>query len=107
MTVVNASDTKADASDERLQYSLTGTDAGKFECSMITAMTSCTTGVDEGGQITVGSGTKLDYEGKRTYMVTVTATDPLGASSSIPVTIMVTNVDEAPDISGDDTIEYA
>ena len=53
------------------------------------------------------SGTKLDYEGKRTYMVTVTATDPLGVSSSIPVTIMVTNVDEAPDISGDDAIEYA
>ena len=45
------------------------------------------------------SGTKLDYEGKRTYMVTVTATDPLGASSSIPVTIEVTNVDEAPKIS--------
>ena len=58
------------------------------------------------GQIAVGSGTKLDYEGKRTYMVTVTATDPLGASSSIPVTIEVTNVDEAPDISGDDTISY-
>ena len=31
-------------------------------------------------------------------MVTVTATDPLGASSSIPVTIEVTDVDEAPEI---------
>ena len=31
-------------------------------------------------------------------MVTVTAEDPLGASSSIPVTIEVTDVDEAPDI---------
>ena len=101
--VVNASDTKADGSDERLQYRLTGTDAGKFE---VLNDDLDTTGVDEGGQITVGSATKLDYEGKRTYMVTVTATDPLGASSSIPVTIEVTNVDEAPDISGDDTIEY-
>ena len=62
--------------------------------------------VNNTGQIAVGSGTKLDYEGKRTYMVTVTATDPLGASTSIPVTIEVTDVDEAPDISGDDTISY-
>ena len=68
--------------------------------------------VNNSGQIMVGSGTKLDYEGKRTYMVTVTATDPLGASSSIPVTIEVTNVDEAPEItvgglavSGDSSVE--
>ena len=74
---------------------------------MCTMMTSLARVCSEGGQITVGSGTKLDYEGKQTYMVTVTATDPLGVSSSIPVTIMVTNVDEAPDISGDDAIEYA
>ena len=39
-------------------------------------------------------------------MVTVTATDPLGAFSSIPVTIEVTDVDEAPEISGDDMISY-
>ncbi len=100
---VNASDTKAGGLDERLQYRLTGTDAGKFE---VLNDDLATPNMDEGGQITVKSATKLDYEGKRTYMVTVTATDPLGASSSIPVTIMVTNVDEAPDISGDDMIEY-
>ena len=76
---------------EPLQYSLTGTDAGKFD---VLNDNLTTTDVDEGGQITVGSATKLDYEGKRTYMVTVTATDPLGESSSIPVTIEVTNADE-------------
>ena len=91
-TVV-ATDSKADGSAESLQYRLSGTDMSSFK-------------VGNTGQITVGSGTKLDYEGKRTYMVTVTATDPLGASTSIPVTIEVTNVDEAPEISGDDMIEY-
>ena len=90
---VAATDSKADGSAESLQYRLSGADMSSFS-------------VDNTGQITVGSGTKLNYEGKRTYMVTVTATDPLGASSSIPVTIEVTNVDEAPDISGDDMIEY-
>ena len=38
-------------------------------------------------------------------MVTVTATDPDGASASIGVTINVTNVDEAPEIAGEDIAE--
>ena len=83
--LVEATDSKADGTPELLQYSLSGTDMSSFS-------------VDNMGQIMVVSGTKLDYEGKRTYMVTVTATDPLGASSSIPVTIEVTNVDETPEI---------
>ena len=58
---VNASDTKAAGIPEALQYSLTGTDAGKFE---VLNDDLTTTGVDEGGQITVKSGTKLDYEGQ-------------------------------------------
>ena len=41
---------------------------------------------------------KLDYEAKNTYMVTVTAADPSGLSDTIDVTIMVTDVDEAPEI---------
>ena len=90
---VAATDSKADGNEESLQYRLSGRDMSSFR-------------VNNSGQITVGSGTKLNYEGKRTYMVTVTATDPLGASSSIPVTIEVTNADEAPEISGDDMISY-
>ena len=40
------------------------------------------------GQIQVGDGTNLDYEGeKNTYGVEVTATDPSGASDMITVTI--------------------
>ena len=48
----------------------------------------------------VGASAKLDYETKDTYMVTVTARDPEGLSSSVDVTIKVTDVDEAPEISG-------
>ena len=90
---VTATDTKADGSPETLSYSLSGADAAKFR-------------VRDNGQIEVAAGTELDYEGKRTYMVTITARDPLGTSSSIDVTITVTSVDESPEISGDDTIEY-
>ena len=62
----------------------------------------------------VKAGTKLNYETKPTYMVTVTATDPGGLSASIDVTIKVTNVDEAPEIiagglaiSGPSGLRYA
>ena len=61
----------------------------------------------EGGQIEVAAGTKLDYETKDTYMVTLTAEDSFGDSASIMVTIMVTDMDEAPDVTGDATAEYA
>ena len=53
------------------------------------------------------SGTKLDFETRTTYMVTITATDSFGDSASIDVTIMVTDADEAPDVTGDATKEYA
>ena len=39
-------------------------------------------------------------------MVTVTATDPDGLSASIDVTIKVTDVNEAPDVTGDATKDY-
>ncbi len=51
---------------------------------------------------------KLDYEEKDTYMVTVTATDPSGRRQpDHHVTIKVTNVDEAPTMTGDVSKEYA
>ena len=91
---VTATDTKADGSAETLSYSLSGGRCGQVP----------------------GAGQRPDRGGRRdeaglrdqadTYMVTVTARDPLGASSSIDVTITVTGVDEAPEISGDDAIEY-
>ena len=54
----------------------------------------------------MGAGTKLDYETKQTYMVTVMAEDSFGDSASIMVTITVTDVNEGPDITGEDTIEH-
>ena len=83
-----------DADGDRLTYSLTGTDAGSFTINSGT------------GQIMVGAGTTLDYETKASYMVTVTATDPVGDSDSIAVTITVTNVVELGVVSGDATPEY-
>ena len=76
-------------------HSLSGTDAGKFEINSIT------------GQITVKSGTSLDYETKASYTVTVTVKVEEGASKTsldpnapgdyiVPVTINVANENVPP-----------
>ena len=79
--------------DDTLTYTLGGADAGSFDVDPAS------------GQIRANK--KLDREAKSSHMVTVTATDPNGASASIDVTISVTNVDEAPKIAGDDvTTDY-
>ena len=79
---VSATDT-----DDVLTYSLGGTDEASFTIDR------------EMGQIKVAEGTKLDYETRPTYTVTVTATDPSLEAASITVTITVTNVNEAPELS--------
>ena len=80
---VGARVTASDPNGDRLTYMLGGADAGSFG---IVAAT---------GQIQVGDGTNLDYEGeKNTYVVKVTATDPSGATAMITVTVNVTNVGE-------------
>ena len=70
-----------DAEGGAVTYALGGADAALFT-------------IDEGtGQIRVGAGTTLDHEAdKNVYEVTVTATDSLGLSSTVAVTIAVTNV---------------
>ena len=65
-----------------LTYTLSGTDAAHFHVVPAT------------GQILTLE--KLDYEAKKEYKVTVTATDPMGESDSINMTIEVTDVDEVP-----------
>ena len=82
-----------DPNSDSLIYRLSGADAALFR-------------VRATGQIEVGAGTMLNYEDKSTYMVTVTAEDSFGATASIMVTIMVTNVDEAPDLTGDEMPDY-
>ena len=93
-----------DPNEDPLIYTLSGADAALFS---VDADDATTEDVDEGGQITVKSGTKLDFETRTTYMVTITATDSFSDSASIDVTITVTDADEAPDVTGDATKEYA
>ena len=71
-----------DRDDDTLTYTLSGTDASSFSIGSRT------------GQVTVGTGTVLDYETKASYTITVTATDPDNASDTISVTVTVGNVDE-------------
>ena len=77
---VGAPVTATDAENDTLTYTLGGADAGSFSIGGTT------------GQITVGAGTTLDYETRRSYTVVVTATDPSGESDTITVTISVTDV---------------
>ena len=67
---------------DSVTYALSGTDASSFALDTST------------GQITVGSGTVLDFESKETYAVTVTATDTHSGTASVAVTINVNDVDE-------------
>ena len=90
--VVTATDPDGVAKFNTLTYSLTGTDASKFNIGSGT------------GQITVKTGNVPDYEAKTSYSVTVNVTDGKNASGTadttaddtIAVTINVTDVNEPP-----------
>ena len=71
-----------DAENDRLTYTLNGTDASSFD---IVATT---------GQLRTKAA--LDHETKSRYSVTVTATDPSSSSAAVTVTIAVTDVMEPP-----------
>ena len=66
---------------DMLTYTLGGTDAASF------------TIVETSGQLQTKA--ELNFEGKSSYEVTVIATDASEASTSIPVTITVNNLEEA------------
>ena len=72
--------TAADPESDTLTYRISGTDASLFGIESAT------------GQITVGTGTVLDFETRYSYTVTVTAIDPFGAVDSITVIITVTDL---------------
>ena len=84
-----------DAEDSALTYALSGPDSALFTIDGDT------------GQIRVGAGTALDYEAdKNIYRVDVIATDSLGASATVAVTIKVTDVDLGPyDVNKNEAIE--
>ena len=86
---VSATDGDADA----LLYTLGGTDAAAFGIVSTT------------GQLQTRAA--LDHETKDTYSVSVNVSDGKGGSDSIPVTISVTDVNEAPVFSeGDDATRF-
>ena len=90
-TVVMATDMSGTTNDT-LTYTLGGRDAALFRVRSDT------------GLIEVGTGTELDYETKKSYMVEVTATDPSQLFATIDVTINVADVNEPPDIAGEDDL---
>ena len=79
-----------DPNTDNLTYTLGGTDMASFSI------------VRDSGQLQTKA--ELNKEGKDTYMVTVTATDPSGLSATVNVTIKVTDVEEAPEVTGMDSV---
>jgi hypothetical protein len=74
-----------------LSFSITaGNEQGAFTINSVT------------GQITVADSSKLDFEAMPQYLLTVNVSDGFN-SIAVPVTIILTNVDEAPPLN-DDTI---
>ena len=80
--VVAATDVDANTT---LTYTLGGTDASSFRIVSTT------------GQLQTRAA--LDYETKKSYLVTISVSDGNGGSDSIPVTISVSNVNEAPNFT--------
>ena len=80
-----------------LTYSLEGSDEASFSIDRAT------------GQLQTKA--KLDYEDQENanqqYVVMVKATDPFGAEATARVTIMVTDVNEAPMVTGAASIDHA
>ena len=81
---IGAAVTAVDADGDKLTYALSGTDSASFDIG------------SETGQLKTRFGVSYDHEVKSSYAVTIEATDPLGASDSIAVTIEVADVDEPP-----------
>ena len=90
----------SEPNSDALMYTLGGDDGGSFSIAR-----------DGGGQIGVGDDTKLDYETKPEYSLTVTATDPSGASDTVDVTVMLMDDDEPPvapeGVTNADKVTYA
>ena len=81
---IGAAVSATDADMDTLEYSLEGTDAGRFSI------------VPGSGQITAKVGENYDYETTTSYAVTVKAVDGNGGAATIAVAIGVTDVDEPP-----------
>ena len=101
------------ADNASLTYSLGGPDQDSF--NIVTVTVTAGDPPVATGQLRVATGADLNHEEKPTYSVAVTATDPSGESSSVTVTINVTDVDEMPHlervargvaVTGIDRVDY-
>ena len=92
-----------DFNNDTLYYSLSGTDAASFEISQ------------NNGQLRLASGVMLDFEGKRSYRFTVEVSDradplddqDMAIDDRQSVTVTVTNVNEAPAVTGEAAPTFA
>ena len=83
-----------DPEHDRLVYSIDNTHDNKFEIDRNT------------GQLRVGSAANLDHETGSTYSVTVSVSDPFNPAVTQRVTINVTDVNEAPVVSGTQYFDF-
>ena len=79
---------------DTLTYSLEGVDAARF-----TINTSS-------GAIALATSTVLDHETKTSYSIVQKVTDIAGHTALLSIEVRIDNVNEAPAISGDDSVEY-
>ena len=92
--------TATDFNNDTLYYSLSGTDEATFEIGQNT------------GQLSLASSVTLDFEGKRSYRFTVEVSDradplddpDMAIDARQNVTVTVTNVNEAPVVSGEASV---
>ncbi len=91
-----------DFNNDVLTYTLSGSDAASFT-------------IDENsGQLRLAANVQLDFEGKRSYSVTVSVSDAADQNDDpdtvidarIRVTVTVTNVNEKPVVTGDTAPSY-
>ena len=83
--------TATDPENDTFTYSVGGTDANEFNDDF--DLNSST------GAITVKSDATINYETRPSYSVAITATDQHNSSNDVPVTINVTNADDAGEVS--------
>ena len=92
-----------DFNNDTLYYSLSGTDAASFEIGQNT------------GQLSLALSVTLDFEGKRSYRITVEVSDradplddqDMAIDARKSVTVTVTNVNEAPAVTGEAAPTFA
>ena len=72
------------------------TDPGDTLTYRLSGEGSETFGIDNSGLIIVGGDANLDYEGKASYAITVTAKDSANQEVSIDVTVSISDMDEPP-----------